>query len=270
MAVPTTNVKFSDLQTEFGGVNPISLSEYYRGAGGGYVPSGTTSSYGTIPTSGQISVGVFRGTVDFVPGSNTFTSNGTFVVPNYGTITIEAWGGGGGGGEATGATAAVSGQTPAATTVTGGSVNISAGGGGGGGYANTSSSPGADGAGGTASGGLTTNTNGAAGTSAGGGTAPSGSVAGGAGGAHGVNISTGSYPGTAGSAPGGGGGGGIFEQVFKAGGLVLDSGSGGSGAYVKTVTTSAVTKGATLTITIPPAATGGSAGGAGLVIITYV
>jgi len=51
---------------------------------------------------------------------------------------------------------------------------------------------------------------------------------------------------------------------------VFDSGSGGSGAYVKTVTTSAVTRGATLTITIPPAATGGSAGGAGLVIITYV
>jgi hypothetical protein len=53
--------------------------------------------------------------------------------------------------------------------------------------------------------------------------------------------------------------------------LIFDSGSGGSGAYVKTVTTSAVTRGATLTITIPPAAGGGgAAGGAGRVIITYV
>lgn len=62
MALPTTSLSFSALQTEFGGSNPISLSEYYRGAGGGYVPSGTTSSYGTIPTSGQINLGVFRGT----------------------------------------------------------------------------------------------------------------------------------------------------------------------------------------------------------------
>ena len=62
MALPTTSLSFSALQTEFGGSNPISLSEYYRGAGGGYVPSGTTSAYGTIPTSGQINLGVFRGT----------------------------------------------------------------------------------------------------------------------------------------------------------------------------------------------------------------
>jgi hypothetical protein len=62
MTLPTTSLSFSALQTEFGGSNPISLSEYYRGAGGGYVPVGTTSSYGTIPTSGEISMGVFRGT----------------------------------------------------------------------------------------------------------------------------------------------------------------------------------------------------------------
>lgn len=63
MALPTTSLSFSALQTEFsGGSNPISLSEYYRGGGNGYVPSGTTSAYGTIPTSGQISLGVFRGT----------------------------------------------------------------------------------------------------------------------------------------------------------------------------------------------------------------
>lgn len=60
MTLPTTSLAFSALQTEFGGANPISLSEYYRS--GSYVPTGTTSSYGTIPTSGQISLGVFRGT----------------------------------------------------------------------------------------------------------------------------------------------------------------------------------------------------------------
>jgi hypothetical protein len=60
MPAPTTNVKLSNIQTEFGGANPISMSEYYRG--GTNVPSGTTSAYGTIPTSGAITVGVFRGT----------------------------------------------------------------------------------------------------------------------------------------------------------------------------------------------------------------
>jgi hypothetical protein len=61
MALPTTSLSFSALQTEFGGDNPISLSEYVRG--GLYVPSGTTSSYGTIPTTNSnINMGVFRGT----------------------------------------------------------------------------------------------------------------------------------------------------------------------------------------------------------------
>ena len=29
MAVPSTNTSLSDIQTEFGGSNPIQLSEYY-------------------------------------------------------------------------------------------------------------------------------------------------------------------------------------------------------------------------------------------------
>ena len=37
MVVPSTNVGFSSIQTEFGGSNPISLSEYY--SGGPLVPS---------------------------------------------------------------------------------------------------------------------------------------------------------------------------------------------------------------------------------------
>ena len=49
-------ITLADIQTEFGGANPISLSEYY--AGGGLVPAGT----GSIPTSGLISIGTFYGT----------------------------------------------------------------------------------------------------------------------------------------------------------------------------------------------------------------
>ena len=40
MTLPASGtLSFSDLQTEFTGVNPISLSEYYRSGGNGYVPS---------------------------------------------------------------------------------------------------------------------------------------------------------------------------------------------------------------------------------------
>ena len=61
MALPTTSLSFSALQTEFGGSNPISLSEYVRG--GAFVPAGTTSAFGTIPTTNSnINMGVFRGT----------------------------------------------------------------------------------------------------------------------------------------------------------------------------------------------------------------
>jgi hypothetical protein len=59
MTLPTTNVSFSAIQTEFGGGNPISLSEYYRS--GTYVRTNTTMPNGTIATSGTISVGTFRG-----------------------------------------------------------------------------------------------------------------------------------------------------------------------------------------------------------------
>jgi len=48
MTTPSTTIKFSDIQTEFTGSNPISLSEYYKAELG-------------IPLSGQISAGSFRG-----------------------------------------------------------------------------------------------------------------------------------------------------------------------------------------------------------------
>jgi len=62
MTTPTTSLTFSSIQTEFGGANPISISEYYKG--GAYVPSGqaTSATDGTaIPTSGAIRIGEFRG-----------------------------------------------------------------------------------------------------------------------------------------------------------------------------------------------------------------
>ena len=74
MPVPTTSVGLSSIQTEYGGSNPISLSEYYRG--GTNVPSGQTSAYGTIPTSGAINIGVFRGTTKAVAASVNIATTG--------------------------------------------------------------------------------------------------------------------------------------------------------------------------------------------------
>ncbi len=61
MALQTSGaITLSDIQTEFGGSNPIGLSEYY--AGGLYVPSGTSGTNGAVPTSGEIAVSDFYGT----------------------------------------------------------------------------------------------------------------------------------------------------------------------------------------------------------------
>lgn len=62
MSIPTQGpVSFSDVQTEFGGSNPISLSEYYRG--GANVPVGANTD--GIPASGVIDISEFRGTTPF-------------------------------------------------------------------------------------------------------------------------------------------------------------------------------------------------------------
>jgi hypothetical protein len=59
MAIPPTGpVTLATLQTEYGGTDPISLNEYYRG--GAYVPVGAGTA--TIPSSGAISLDNFRGT----------------------------------------------------------------------------------------------------------------------------------------------------------------------------------------------------------------
>lgn len=58
-------ISLANIQTEFGGSNPISLSEYYRG--GGLVPSSVTA----VPASGTIDFADFYGTSNVSPMSTT-------------------------------------------------------------------------------------------------------------------------------------------------------------------------------------------------------
>jgi hypothetical protein len=61
MPLPSSGpLTLANIQTEFGGANPISLNEYY--AGGAYVPAGTSGTYGAVPSSGTISIRNFYGT----------------------------------------------------------------------------------------------------------------------------------------------------------------------------------------------------------------
>jgi len=61
MPLPSSGpLSLTDIQTEFGGSNPIGLNEYY--AGGGLVPAGTTGTNGAVPSSGQIAISNFYGT----------------------------------------------------------------------------------------------------------------------------------------------------------------------------------------------------------------
>jgi hypothetical protein len=65
MPLPSSGpLSLANIQTEFGGSNPISLSEYY--AGGGLVPAGTSGTYGAVPSSGTISIRNFYGTSNTV------------------------------------------------------------------------------------------------------------------------------------------------------------------------------------------------------------
>mgnify|MGYP003625706057 FL=1 len=64
MALPSSGaLSLSQIQTEFGGSNPISLSEYYGAASG-------------IPSSGAIDINSFYG-----------KSNAIFITASGGTIT---------------------------------------------------------------------------------------------------------------------------------------------------------------------------------------
>ena len=69
MTLPTSGpLSLADIQTEFGGSNPVGLSEYY--AGGTYVPAGTTGTYGAVPSSGAITIQNFYGTTSVLVNFN--------------------------------------------------------------------------------------------------------------------------------------------------------------------------------------------------------
>ncbi|HKU64438.1 MAG TPA: hypothetical protein VJQ06_05220 [Rhizomicrobium sp.] len=103
MTLPSSGpLSLSAIQGEFGGSNPIGLSEYY--AGGGLVPSGTTSPVaGAVPSSvgTPISIYNFYGTTKFTGRVDDLTSPGTtdVQVPSGAvSVLIECVAGGGGGG----------------------------------------------------------------------------------------------------------------------------------------------------------------------------
>lgn len=91
MSVPSGTASLSDIQTEFGGSNPISMSEYYNLQSN---PSG-------IPSSGALSIDNFRGkenvfvlTADYFTSSITLTAND---INGSGAAWVGVSGGGGGG-----------------------------------------------------------------------------------------------------------------------------------------------------------------------------
>lgn len=82
MPLPTTGaISLAQVQAEFGGTNPISLSEYYGRASG-------------VPTSGAISLGNFRGTSAFTTTHRVGVANGYDL---YYGVWFEVYTGGGGG-----------------------------------------------------------------------------------------------------------------------------------------------------------------------------
>jgi hypothetical protein len=86
MAIPSSGpLTLGDIQTEFGGSNPISLSEYY--AGGSYVPAGTTGTYGAVPSSGEISIRNFYGTSAFSLAFNNADNISIIVGPSSSPLT---------------------------------------------------------------------------------------------------------------------------------------------------------------------------------------
>lgn len=86
MTLPVSGpLSASMIQGEFGGVPPISLSEYY--SGGANVPAGTEGINGPIPTGGTISFSQFYGSTKFIPEDLILTSglNG-YLRGSFGTL----------------------------------------------------------------------------------------------------------------------------------------------------------------------------------------
>jgi hypothetical protein len=82
MVLPATgnSISMAQIRDEFGGSNPASLSQYYRGSERtSFVPNITMNN--AISQSGQISMGQFRGTAAFY-GIPAFLASGTTFTPN--------------------------------------------------------------------------------------------------------------------------------------------------------------------------------------------
>jgi hypothetical protein len=83
-------ISLSQIQTEFTGSNPISLSEYYKS--GAYV--GNFSANANIPTSGQISASQFYSTARIYTINATLATNydqlnlWDWIVATYGTYSV--------------------------------------------------------------------------------------------------------------------------------------------------------------------------------------
>jgi hypothetical protein len=90
MTLPASGpLTFAQIQTEFGGTNPIGLNEYYRG--GIYVSSGIPQN-ANVPTSGAISLSNFYGAQKAFTFTSTIASNTT----NYNlstAMTAAGWNG---------------------------------------------------------------------------------------------------------------------------------------------------------------------------------
>lgn len=103
-------ISLADIQGEFGGTNPISLNEYYRG--GDNVPSTTPAGSGSfagppltpqspiqIPTTGPIQLSMFFSTASTNIAAVKFTQSTSWTVPaGVTSVLILVVGGGGGGG----------------------------------------------------------------------------------------------------------------------------------------------------------------------------
>jgi hypothetical protein len=126
MALPASGpLSLSDIQAEFGGTNPISLSEYYKG--GAYVLN--TDYAPNVPSSGAIKISDFYGARKTTVTTLTFNSVGDnfFVLPatvvgNLQIVTMTGGGGGGGGSDSQPGAPGYGG-----VTITGGSFPVSAG-----------------------------------------------------------------------------------------------------------------------------------------------
>jgi hypothetical protein len=96
MTLPASGtITLAQIQTEFGGSNPIGLNEYYKG--GSYV---TANDYApNVPSSGLISLSNFYNAKKTTLNTIELTSSQSFTIPStlVGSITYLIIGGGGGG-----------------------------------------------------------------------------------------------------------------------------------------------------------------------------